>query len=156
MFLKALVCSMLLSVAVVATSHAATIFSSFGPSDSFDTNTLYTATGSATFFGTEAFGAAFTVSAEASVTGVDLPMQYKSGTDSVFLSFWTDVGGLPGTEIGSTFTAVPPAALGLVAITGITGVDLAAGQTYFLVLMPGAADTFSDWGPTTRDFRNSW
>lgn len=143
-----LVLAGLFAASVPATSRAATIFSSFGPSDSYDTTKFNSVTGSAVAPGAPAsvsVGGLFTASAAASVTGADLALKYIGGTDSLFLSFWTDVGGLPGVQLGGTFTVTPPATAGVVAVTGITGVSVAAGGSYFLELAPGGVDTDAIW-----------
>ena len=140
--------TVLLAVAFPATSQAGTIFSSFGPSDSFDTTSGYELTGSGVAPlapPSDSYGGIFTASGGGAVTGVDLALHYVTGTASLRLSFWSDVGGLPGTQIGGVFSVIPPSTPGVVAVTGITGVDLTAGQSYVLELTAGGADTISFW-----------
>lgn len=130
-----------------ASSRAATIFTSFGPSDSFDDTQALAVQGTSL---TPPFkyidaGSLFTASEGGAVTGVDLALEGAAGTASVFLSFWTDVGGLPGTQIGGVFSVALPSSPGVVAVTGITGIDLVGGQNYVLELAPGGSNTVADW-----------
>jgi hypothetical protein len=58
-----------------------------------------------------------------------------------YASIWTDDGGVPGTQVPGAYwnlsTDDPSqSCCGLVSITGITGVFLTGGQSYFLVLGP--------------------
>jgi hypothetical protein len=66
-------------------------------------------------------------------------------SNQLLASFWTDIAGVPATQVGGSFGVTAPKFAAAVAITGITNVNLQAGQTYFLVLSPGSADTIGGW-----------
>lgn len=82
----------------------------------------------------------FTATSSGSVSTIDLGVGYIGGTNSFFAAIYSDNGGLPGTEIGSwsnlTSTTTFGQCCGLVTITGISGVSLTSGTSYFMVLGP--------------------
>jgi len=96
----------------------------------------------------------FTAGATGSVSQIDIAVSYIAGTNSFFGALY-EVGntGDPGTEIAQwdNLTSSQPVGgcCGLVTISGITGVTLTAGQSYFLVLGPTdlSSTTFEtlDW-----------
>jgi hypothetical protein len=58
-----------------------------------------------------------------------------------YASIWTDDGGVPGTQVPGAYWSLStddPAqsCCGLISVTGISGVYLTGGQSYFLVLGP--------------------
>lgn len=84
----------------------------------------------------------FTSLASGSVSQIDLGIGYVSGFLNQFYAavYTVNGSGLPGTELWSqsnlTSSTEFGQCCGLVSITGITGLDLTAGQSYFLVLGP--------------------
>jgi hypothetical protein len=82
----------------------------------------------------------FTAMASGSVSQIDIGVGYVEGTNSFFAALYTVSNNEPGTLIDqwSNLTASQQfgGCCGLVTITGITGVDLTSGQSYFLVLGP--------------------
>ena len=91
----------------------------------------------------ESFTAAnlFTSLATGSVSQIDLGVGYVAGFLNQFnASVWTDNGGLPGTELWSQTNLSSSqefgGCCGLVTITGISGLSLTSGQSYFVVLGP--------------------
>jgi hypothetical protein len=82
----------------------------------------------------------FTATGDYSVSEIDLAIGYSGeGTNGGQVSFWTDVGGAPGTQLGG------PWAIGnlpywgndgLTDLTGITGIDITAGNSYFVQVVP--------------------
>ncbi len=118
-----------------------TFFTDLGPQgDVYNSSTGWTVSGSGLIG--ESFTAAnlFTSLASGSVSQIDLAVGYAGGTNTFYASIWTDNGGLPGTQLyrvddlssSQTFGGC----CGLVTITGINGLDLTAGQQYFVVLGP--------------------
>jgi hypothetical protein len=77
-----------------------------------------------------------------SVTQIDLGVTNLEGPDTFDAAIFTDVSGAPGSDVGSVewnslSTSTPFAqCCGLVSITGITGLTLTGGQSYFLILGP--------------------
>jgi hypothetical protein len=104
------------------------------------------------------------------VTQIDTGLVYQgSGTNSAVISLWTDGGGQPGTELGAwtasgfpqtAFFSTPASPTGGQIIAGITGVQLLAGESYFLEAAPVASNTFLIWfeqdsGTALTYFRSS-
>jgi hypothetical protein len=135
-------------------AQAGVIFSSFGPDDTFGTTgrvvTGVSETGNPDNHPAYTFAAA----SSGSVSEIDLALAVTSG--NVVASLWTAAtgcgtgafstfcGGLvPTTELG-TWTA-PSSSSNFVSITGITGVDLTAGTTYYLQLSAGTPTTAAEW-----------
>jgi hypothetical protein len=133
-------------------ARATTIYSNFGTtSPTFNETTGYGVHG-ALVGGPGKFGAEFTVpgAGAASVTGADVALEHIliNGSNGVVdASFWTVSAGIPGAQIGGFFAVTAPAGFppSVVSISNITGITLAGGQSYFLVLTP--SDDFSsvDW-----------
>jgi len=85
----------------------------------------------------------FTVAGAGSISvgQIDLAIANISGLDTFAASIWTDVNGSPGSEVsGAYWSESTPfqvwGCCGLVSVTGITGVTLTGGQSYFMVLTP--------------------
>lgn len=84
----------------------------------------------------------FTSLGSGSVSQIDVAVGDISGVNSFFVALYTASGGSPGTliaqwsNLSSKTTYGLGGCCGLVTITGITGVSLTAGTSYFLVLGP--------------------
>ncbi len=119
-----------------------TFFSDLGPSGNvYNCCTGWTVGGSATLGTMFVAANEFTSMASGSVSQIDIGMGYVTGDNSFIASLWTVGGnGLPGTEImewdGLSSTQTFGGCCGLVTITGINGVSLTAGQSYFLLMGP--------------------
>lgn len=93
---------------------------------SFDTAQLFTVAGSGTF----------------QVTQIDLGVTNFSGLSTFFAAIYTDFAGNPDIDVTNaqwtnlTTTTSAGNCCGLVSITGITGVTLTGGQSYFMLLGP--------------------
>ena len=136
----------LLALALCAISLPAmaqtTFFSDLGTgNDVYQEGTGWTMGGSGTL-GNYVYDAnEFTALASGSVSQIDIGVGYVTGTNSFFAALYeAGNNGLPSTEIGQwndlTITQSFGGCCGLVSITGITGIDLTAGQSYFLVIGP--------------------
>jgi hypothetical protein len=119
-----------------------TLFSDLGPTGNvYNCCSGWTVGGSATLG--EFFVAAneFTAGASGSVSQIDIGMGYVTGDNSFIASLWTvGGGGTPGTEIAQWNNLSSSQAFGgccgLVTITGISGVNLSAGTSYYLLMGP--------------------
>jgi hypothetical protein len=85
----------------------------------------------------------FVASASGPVSEIDVAFQQVVGSDSAVVSLWTNGGNALGTELGSwTVSGFPLLASigagGLSTITGISGITLTAGDTYYLQIMYNA------------------
>ena len=150
-------CLLILALCVSSLpAMADTLFSDLGPPGNvYQGGTGWTISGSG-FVGTSFTGAnLFTVggSGNFSVTSFDLGVGYVTGTNSFFASIWTDNAGLPGTEVaGASWGNLSSSqtfggCCGLVTVTGISGVTLTGGQSYFMLLGPmsGSSTTWEAW-----------
>jgi len=98
----------------------------------------------------------FQASSTGSVSQIDVAIGYVSGVDSFQVSLYTDGGGIPGvllanwSNLRSTMTF--GGCCGLVAVTGISGINLTAGQNYFLVVGPTdvSSTTWGMWNLNNR------
>jgi hypothetical protein len=134
-----------------------TFFTDLGPvGDVYNCCSGWTVAGSGTLG--ESFTAAnlFTSLLSGSVSQIDLGVGLAAGTNSFYASVWTDNGGLPGTEMAlwnnlSSSTTFGQCC-GLVTISGITGLNLTAGQSYFVILGPMSltSTTFEAWNQNNQ------
>jgi hypothetical protein len=109
-------------------------------------NDLYQSSQGWTVSGTGTIGTSFTAAneftamASGSISQIDIGIGYAAGVDSFYAALYTDNNGLPGTQLAmwSNLTSSQNfgGCCGLVTITGISGVSLTAGESYFLVLGP--------------------
>jgi hypothetical protein len=129
-----------------------TFFSDLGPQgDEYQEGTGWTISGTGTVGTSFTQANLFTSLASGSVSQIDLAVGYVTGTNLFYASVWTDNNGLPGTELWNEQNLSSSQAFGgccgLVTITGISGLTLAAGQQYFVVLGPESlsATTWEAW-----------
>lgn len=82
----------------------------------------------------------FTAMASGTVSQIDIGIGYVLPGFTFYAALYTDNNGLPGSQLGywgNLSTNVEFGQLGgLVTISGITGINLTAGDNYFLVLGP--------------------
>jgi len=125
-------------------AFAAVIFSDLGVGNSYNCCSAEDVTGSSTSIGYQAVADGFTSAGTYDVTQIDVALAYLRGTNEAEISLWTDAGGSPGTELGDWTVKDQPffGSTALTTISGITGVTLAAGNSYYLIVAPIAADTF--------------
>lgn len=102
----------------------------------------YGVLGPSSFIGEHDVSMLFTASNEGDVTQIDIALNLLSGTDAGTVSLSSDVGGALGTTLGS-WSFTPPGA-GKATISGITGINLVAGTSYFLTASV-AGDAFASW-----------
>ena len=146
----------LLTLALCASAlpaSAGTLFSDLGPPGN-----QYLCCNGWTVSGTGTIGTAFTAanlftvggSGNFSVDQIDLGVGFVVPPDTFAASIWTDVNNLPGTMVGgamwsplttiTNFGSCPPTCPGtydgggFVTISGISGVSLTGGQSYFMIL----------------------
>ena len=156
----------LLAVALLAgpmAVRAEIIFSNLGAGDSFQSDftggrNVAGASSPTGSVNTPAYS--FVASVGGSLSEIGLGLHWVSGTNSVVVSLYTVVpwsvytgpafGTIqPGTLLGSwtlaNIRSTTGATTGLATVTGISGVNLTAGATYFLTLSPSASDTYVVW-----------
>jgi len=87
----------------------------------------------------------FVAGASGSISQIDIGIGTVLGANSFFVALYEASGGEPGTLIGQwsnlTATETFGQCCGLVTISGISGVSVVAGTSYFLVLGPTNLDS---------------
>ncbi len=98
----------------------------------------------------------FTAMASGSISQIDIGIGYVAGVNSFYAALYTDNSGLPGTQLGRWDNLSSSqnfgGCCGLVTITGISGISLTAGESYFLVLGP---ENINDTSWLAWNFSNS-
>jgi len=131
-----------------------TLYSNLGPPGD-----LYNCCNGWTVAGTGGFGTSFTAANEFQVRGsgdvsqLDIAIGLISGTNAFYVAIYDDQGGLPHSQLpgarwdnleaGNSFGGC----CGLITITGISGIHLVSGTTYWMVVGPEtlASDTWGSW-----------
>jgi Ca2+-binding RTX toxin-like protein len=102
-------------------------------------------------------GTSFTVATEflvaksGSISQIDVAVGYVSGVNSFYAALYTDNAGLPGTLLArwDNLSSNTPfrQCCGLVTVSGISGLNLSAGNSYFLVLGPMSVNdtSWEEW-----------
>lgn len=140
------------AVLTAGAASASTIYSSFGPGNTYDCCSGVVVTGAQTTGTPFEEGAGFTSPYAANVEQIDIALSSIQGTDAAIVSLWTNSGNVPGTQLASWTLYGLPSWFGNpgntpVTISGISGVHLNAGASYFLVASPldGNDDTWDAW-----------
>jgi len=145
-------CLVALALSSLPAMAQATLFSDLGTG----TDVYYCCEGW-TVSGTGTIGTSFTsanefvAGASGSISQIDLGVGTAAGGNSFFAALYSVSGGEPGTLIAQwsnlTATETFGQCCGLVTITGITGVDLVAGTSYYMILGPTnlTSTTFDAW-----------
>ncbi|MGA3130134.1 MAG: choice-of-anchor R domain-containing protein [Terracidiphilus sp.] len=140
--------SICLGLAVFLFSHragATTLFSDFGPGDAYQSDFSWEVTGSGAPIGTSySDGDAFTIAGSGAeeISQIDIAIGQLNSGSGFYVSIWTDNSGLLGTEVSGAYwgNLSPYGSLGtcckVTSITGISGVTLTGGDTYFLLVGP--------------------
>ena len=155
----------LLALCAGAALNASTLYSNLGPKASAyttnDTNPDDSFAVEANgplfqFWQVDAFEFTVAGTGDFAVTGIDLGVTKLSVPASFTASIWGNSGGSPGAQIAGaswnlTTTVAAGKCCGLTSKTGITGVTLAGGQQYWMVLGPVNSNdgSFNLWMATT-------
>jgi hypothetical protein len=134
-----------------------TLYSNLGPEgDVYNCCTGWTVSGTGTVGTSFTAANQFTAMASGSISQIDIAVSLVTGTNSFYAALFTDNGGLPGTQLGrwDDLSSNQPVGgcCGLVTITGISGINLTAGESYFIVLGP---ENLNDTTWEVFDFSNS-
>jgi hypothetical protein len=118
-----------------------TLFSDLGPAGN-----VYQCCNGWTVSGTGTVGTSFTPANEfspsmsGSVSEIDVAVGYVTGLNSFYVALDSDNGGIPGAQLGYwgdlTSSTNFGSCCGIISITGITGINLTAGENYWLVVGP--------------------
>jgi hypothetical protein len=138
-------CTAVSAVALISSCWAGsaladTIFTDFGPGNTYNTGLgrIISNVGEAVL--TPA--SQFTSGGNYSVTQIDVALGYIGGTNSITVSLFTDNNGSAGSLLQSWNVAAPGsfgAGAGQIAtISGISGIDLVSGTSYWLEMSVGS------------------
>lgn len=131
-----------LCIALPALADDTSLYSNLGTgTDVYNCCSGWTVSGTGTLGTSFTAANEFTAMASGSISQIDIGVGYVTGTNSFYAALYSVGGdGNPGTELGrwDNLSSNQPfgGCCGLVTITGITGVSLTAGESYFLVLGP--------------------
>ena len=140
------VCLLALAICVsgLPAMASSTLFTDLGPpGDVYNGSTGWTVSGSGTIGTSFTAANLFTVggSGSFSVTQLDLAVGLAGGTNTFFASIWTDVRRPSRNPSGRRLLGQPlqqsrlsDSAAVLVTVSGISGVSLTGGDSYFIIL----------------------
>jgi hypothetical protein len=160
-------CLVALALCSLPAMAQSTFYSNLGTgTDVYNCCEGWTMGGTGTLGTTYTLAEEFTAGATGNVSQIDMGVGYVEGTNSVFAALYEASGNAPGTEIAQWSNLTLPqqfgGCCGLLSITGITGVSLTAGDSYFLVVGPTdlsstlwGAWNFSNSGTGQLDFATS-
>jgi PEP-CTERM motif len=147
-----------LCISLPAMADDTTLYSNLGTgNDVYNCCSGWTVSGSGTIGTSFTQANEFTAMASGSISQIDIGIGYVTGVNSFYAALFT-VGsnGDPGTQLwredNLTASQNFGGCCGLVSITGISGVSLTAGQSYFLVLGP---ESITDTSWLAWNFSNS-
>ena len=129
----------------VATAKATVIFNNFGPGGSYTQDVGWTVGTSGPYDFVPFMS--FLSSDTYQLTQIDVALGYYQGPNTATVGLWTDVGGVPTTELQSWGVSAQGGldSTGIASIKGIAGVTLLSGESYYLQIAPGSATTNDDW-----------
>jgi hypothetical protein len=99
-------------------------------------------------------GAAFTPTAAAHVTTVEVALSYESGTNAFVVGLYTDASGLPGTALKMWNVSNLPAfgsCCVFVTETDPAGISVEANTQYWIVVRANAPDSYGVWNLNVTD-----
>lgn len=142
------VLALMLTGLLSARAGAVPIYDTFQPGNAYDTNVGWTIGG----FGPFMTGDAFTVTQDYTLNYFELAAWISGGTNDISVTLRADNGGLPGTVLETfSFTnqlapsSATPSAANILTGTSLLNPLLTAGNQYWLIAEPGAADTYAAW-----------
>jgi len=149
---KFALCVVALALCSLPAMAQSTLYSDLGTgSDVYNCCSGWTVAGSGDLGTSFTAANEFVAGASGSVSQIDLGVGIVEGTNSFFAALYTASGNAPGTLIAQwdnlSSSTTFGQCCGLVTISGITGVDLTAGTSYFLILGPTnlSATTWEAW-----------
>jgi PEP-CTERM motif len=130
-----------------------TFYSNFNSDQNnlYDSSSGWTISGTGTVGFYQAIADQFVAGMSGSVSQIDIAVGIVTGTNSFYAALYTDNGGTLGTQLGMwnnlSATQSFGGCCGVISITGITGINLTANQSYFLVVAPTdpAGTTWGAW-----------
>jgi hypothetical protein len=118
-------------------ASADTFFSNFGQNNDYNCCVGGTIGGQNSPVGWIIQANEFTAAISGNVSQIDVAVGFVTGTNGATVSLWTDSAGIPTAMLGSwDLTNLPNfgSCCAVGTITGISGINLAAGTNYFLMV----------------------
>ena len=145
--------ALLLNLCLAATTTAGPIYSNLGPGLSFEPgSSIRAASGSAVVFSPSGLAAAtpFDVPVASDYALTDIYLALYGPATQVQVELRNNAGGAPGAILASWLMTFPAFSftntiVGAQTISGITGITLDAGATYWLAIFPTAPGTDTWW-----------
>jgi hypothetical protein len=123
---------------------AATLFTDFGPGQTYNTSTSWTIAGSGTAFH-QSIASSFTPSVTATLDSLDLGVNVFAGTTSFTVEITADSSGAPGAVLESfSLTGITGSAT-VRSLTSVLHPSLSSLSTYWIAVFPGGTTTFGGW-----------
>ncbi len=119
-------------------ARADTIYSNFGPSQTYQTDSIYLILNGSDGF--QGIAAPFTTVAAYLDSNYTIPLTAPFEFGDISVGLYSDASGLPGTSLSSTQFALTSQGL----FTGSLG-PLAANTNYWLVVLPASDSVFDGW-----------
>src|SRR4051794_12819630 len=125
---------LLVLIAIVSsTCGAATIFSNFGPGQSFNEFPAIGIAGSdAPLLGRNSLATSFSPSASATLDRIDLAIRSNGGTPTFTIEIADDSAGIPGTILETFSLSGIPSTTTIESVTSATHPLLSSGATYWV------------------------
>ena len=148
------VCLLAIAVSVSLPAMAdSTFYTNFNsdPNNLYDCCTGWTISGTGTLGAYQAIATEFMSGLTGSISQIDIGVGIVTGDNSFYAALYTDSGGALGTQLGRwddlAATQSFGGCCGVISITGITGINLTANMSYFLVVAPEdpASTTWGAW-----------
>lgn len=117
--------------------NAGTFFSDLGTPVNYQCCIGGTIGGTSSPVGFVEQGNQFTAGLSGSVSTIDVGLGWVTGANSANVSLWTDAGGQPGTELFNANVSNQPvfgSTSSILTTVSVSGVDLTAGDQYFVVV----------------------
>jgi hypothetical protein len=149
--IRQLLCTLALAALAAVPALADSVaYTNLGPGDSYSVIAAFSVAGVDNSFGSLGYSWAdqFTASVGGNLSQIDVGLANISGTNSAVISIYTDVSNNLGSLLFSGMVSNQPAfgstTTTLAMLSPNSGI-LVAGESYFLVVAPGAADTEDAW-----------
>lgn len=147
--LSAVVGVVLLVFAETARATPVTIFSDFGPGNSYTSGIGWTVSGPASTAGFfQSVAMPFTSSGDYQLSQIDIALGFAGGTNSATLTLNSDNSGTPGAVLMTWNLSSLPAfgtCCVVETLTPSSPLLLSSGTLYWVVSNPGTSDTFLAW-----------
>ena len=132
-----------------------TIYSDFGPGNSFTTTGAGWCVSGATTLNcgpavVREIAVPFTSAQTLNLDHIDMALSHNSGTNSVQISLHADLGNRPGQQLYTWIYSSLPAFSGTAIITVGASIAIQAGQQYWIVASAVAADSLDFWAANNQ------